>query len=177
MPVRFDENDQRIITHDFREELDFSPQDLRQWFTTNRVIRTIAHLFAYDGSRQVRVRVNDQGYLLTEGSKETLAKDYYVMVSGTGYTLQSDVVPSNEIWVLTHIMAVNYEWNGHTIELGIAKLTNVARLYFENYGILGEPVIWQGLIYLTPGWYVYADFNNVGIGNHIRMSIAGYILK
>lgn len=174
MPVPVAREQQIIKESTFREDMTFSPEYLREWFTTNEVVRTMAHLFAFDGTKDVRVRVSESGYLLTEGEKQHWSYAVFTSVSNTYYTVATNTVPENEIWVLEHVYVCDRTSTGGSVLISLSRLTEVLRLQYVSPMVTGEPVLYQGPMYLFYGTKVVVELDNLQIGDYIDVMIKGY---
>lgn len=173
MPVPVAEEQQIIVDTTFDEDIEYSPSALREWFTTNKVTRAIAHLFGLAYGRATRIRATRYGELYIRWSEAQLAIAESKTAGDTSDNITTDQVPEDEIWIVERIYASNISSTTGSFRLEAWKGGVASYLVMEYNLAAGEAIYVDGPITLMPGAYLNAAWFTITAGDTLHFHVWG----
>ena len=173
MPVPVAEEQQVIEDTSFNEDMEYSPTALREWFTTNKVQRAIAHLFGLAANIAVRLRCAQGGILYVTETETPVAEHVTLTATSATAALQTTPVPSRWRLRVDRVVALNTSSAGSNITLRATDGSTVIILDYLENAAEDECLVVRGPIYLPEGWYIRADFTGVTVDDVLYLDLLG----
>lgn len=173
MPIPVIEEQQIIRDTTFDEDIEYSPSALREWFTTNRVVRCISHLMGLGPSRGTRIKATRYGELYVRWAEAPLAIHLSKSAEDVSDSLSTSPVSEGELWIVERITASNIDGtSGHfRIEAHVGAV--VPYLVLEYNLAAGETIYVDGPITMLPNSYLVAVWGEISAGNTLHFHVYG----